>query len=133
METRQAWIFRHTGDASFLYPELRYMEASGYRRLCEERLFPMVLIALGGDAPAHIDPPAGRYYQCGGTTPVFVYRSGWESQEDNYLGVKGGLAMSSHSHLDQGSFYFESDGVTWATDLGMQDYNSLESIGRAHV
>jgi hypothetical protein len=37
--------------------------------------------------------------------------------------------MSSHSHLDQGSFYFESDGVTWATDLGMQDYNSLESKG----
>ena len=125
----QAWIFRHTGDASFLYPELRYMEASGYRRLCEDRLFPMFLIALGGDAPAHIDPPAGRYYQCGGTTPVFVYRSGWESQEDDYLGVKGGLAMSSHSHLDQGSFYFESDGVTWATDLGMQDYNSLESAG----
>ena len=125
----QAWIFRHTGDASFLYPELRYMEASGYRRLCEDRLFPMFLIALGGDAPAHIDPPAGRYYQCGGTTPVFVYRSGWESQEDDYLGVKGGLAMSSHSHLDQGSFYFESDGVTWATDLGMQDYNSLETAG----
>ena len=125
----QAWIFRHTGDASFLYPELRYMEASGYRRLCEDRLFPMFLIALGGDAPERIDPPAGRYYQCGGTTPVFVYRSGWESQEDDYLGVKGGLAMSSHSHLDQGSFYFESDGVTWATDLGMQDYNSLESAG----
>ena len=125
----QAWIFRHTGDASFLYPELRYMEASGYRRLCEDRLFPMYLIALGGDAPARIDPPEGRYYQCGGTTPVFVYRSGWESQEDDYLGVKGGLAMSSHSHLDQGSFYFESDGVTWATDLGMQDYNSLESKG----
>ena len=37
--------------------------------------------------------------------------------------------MSSHSHCDQGSFYFESDGVTWATDLGMQDYNSLESKG----
>ena len=125
----QAWIFRHTGDASFLYPELRYMEASGYRRLCEDRLFPMFLIALGGDAPERIDPPEGRYYQCGGTTPVFVYRSGWESQEDDYLGVKGGLAMSSHSHLDQGSFYFESDGVTWATDLGMQDYNSLESKG----
>ena len=37
--------------------------------------------------------------------------------------------MSSHSHCDQGSFYFESDGVTWATDLGMQDYNSLETAG----
>jgi hypothetical protein len=37
--------------------------------------------------------------------------------------------MSSHSHCDQGSFYFESDGVAWATDLGMQDYGSLENAG----
>ena len=122
-------MYSRTGDPTLLYPELRIMEATDYKRLCEERLFPMLLIALGGDAPARIDPPEGRYYQCGGTTPVFVYRSGWQSKEDAYLGVKGGLAMSSHSHLDQGSFYFESDGVTWATDLGMQDYNSLESKG----
>ena len=125
----QAWMYSRTGDPTLLYPELRIMEDTDYKRLCEERLFTMYLIALGGDAPAHIDPPAGRYYQCGGTTPVFVYRSGWQSKEDAYLGVKGGLAMSSHSHLDQGSFYFEADGVTWATDLGMQDYNSLESAG----
>ena len=125
----QAWMYSRTGDPSLLYPEMRIMEDTDYKRLCEERLFPMLLIALGGDAPERIGPPEGRYYQCGGTTPVFVYRSGWESKEDDYLGVKGGLAMSSHSHLDQGSFYFESDGVTWATDLGMQDYNSLESAG----
>ena len=125
----QAWMYSRTGDPTLLYPELRIMEDTDYKRLCEERLFPMLLIALGGEAPAHIDPPAGHYYQCGGTTPVFVYRSGWESKDDDYLGVKGGLAISSHSHLDQGSFYFESDGVTWATDLGMQDYNSLESAG----
>ena len=37
--------------------------------------------------------------------------------------------MSSHSHCAQGSFYFESDGVAWAADLGMQNYNSLESRG----
>jgi Heparinase II/III-like protein. len=125
----QAWMYSRTGDPTLLYPEMRIMEDTDYKRLCEERLFPMLLIALGGDAPARIDPPEGRYYQCGGTTPIFVYRSGWESKGDDYLGVKGGLAMSSHSHLDQGSFYFESDGVTWATDLGMQDYNSLESAG----
>jgi hypothetical protein len=75
------------------------------------------------------DYPADHYFTCGGTTPVFVYRSGWRSYYDDYLGIKGGLSMSNHSHCDQGSFYFESDGVTWATDLGMQDYNSLESAG----
>ena len=125
----QAWMLTRTGDPSLLYPELRIMEDTDYKRLCEDRLFPMLLIALGGDAPERIPPPEGHYYQCGGTTPIFVYRGGWQSKEDDYLGVKGGLAMSSHSHLDQGSFLFESDGVTWATDLGMQDYNSLESAG----
>ena len=125
----QAWMFTRTGDPTLLYPEMRIMEDTDYRRLCEERLFPMLLISLGKAPGFEISPPEGHYYQCGGTTPIFVYRGGWLSREDDYLGVKGGLTMSSHSHCDQGSFYFESDGVTWATDLGMQDYNSLETAG----
>ena len=126
----QAWMARRAGDPSLLSPEFRIMEETGYKRLCEERLFPMFIISLSGLSPIHaITTPTGHYYQCGGTTPIFVYRSGWKSREDDYLGVKGGLTMSSHSHCDQGSFYFESDGIAWATDLGMQDYNSLESAG----
>ena len=126
----QAWMALRVGDSSLLSPEMRIMEETGYRRLCEERLFPMFIISLAGASQIHAIPnPTGHYFQCDGTTPVFVYRSGWKSREDDYLGIKGGLTMSSHSHCDQGSFYFESDGVTWATDLGMQDYNSLESAG----
>ena len=126
----QAWMARRAGDPSLLSPEFRIMEETGYKRLCEERLFPMFIISLSGFSPIHaISTPTGHYYLCEGTTPIFVYRSGWKSREDDYLGIKGGLTMSSHSHCDQGSFYFESDGVAWATDLGMQDYNSLESAG----
>ena len=125
----QAWMLTRTGDPSLLYPEMRIMEDTGYKRLCEERLFPMFLISLSRAPGFEIFPPEGHYYQCDGTTPIFVYRRGWTSRTDDYLGVKGGLTMSSHSHCDQGSFYFESDGVAWATDLGMQDYNSLESAG----
>jgi hypothetical protein len=120
----QAWV----GGDNGLYPEIRIMEETGFKRLCEERLLPMFLIGMGRGYIG-TDAPEDHYFQCGGTTPVFVYRSGWKSREDDYLGVKGGLTMSSHSHCDQGSFYFESDGVAWATDLGMQDYNSLESAG----
>ena len=126
----QAWLINYIGDRRIVYPEMRIMEMTGYKRLCEERLFPMYLISLshcGPNTPAGM--PDDHYFQCGGTTPIFVYRSGWAAEEDDYLGIKGGLTMSSHSHCDQGSFYFESDGVTWATDLGMQDYNSLESDG----
>ena len=125
----QAWMLTKVGDPTLLYPEMRIMEEAGYKRLCEERLFPMLLISLTQAPPFTVSPPREHYYQCGGTTPIFVYRSGWKSREDDYLGIKGGLTMSSHSHCDQGSFYFESDGVAWATDLGMQDYNSLESAG----
>ncbi|MBR5256122.1 MAG: heparinase II/III family protein [Bacteroidales bacterium] len=125
----QAWMMNKIGDPSLLYPEMRIMEETGYKRLCEERLFPMLLIALAEASEFEITPPKGHYFQCDGTTPIFVYRGGWISRDDDYLGVKGGFAMSSHSHIDQGSFYFESDGVAWATDLGMQDYESLESAG----
>ena len=125
----QAWMFSRMGDATLLYPEMRIMEETNYQRLCEERLFPMLLISLARTPSFTVSPPEKHYYQCDGTTPIFVYRSGWTSRGDDYLGVKGGLTMSSHSHCDQGSFYFESDGVAWATDLGMQDYNSLESAG----
>lgn len=116
------------GNRWGLYPEIRIMEETGFDRLCEERLFPMFLIGLAGRGMS-ADVPVDHYFQCGGTTPVFIYRSGWRSRDDDYLGIKGGLTMSSHSHCDQGSFYFESDGVTWATDLGMQNYNSLETAG----
>ena len=116
------------GNRWGLYPEIRAMEETGFRRLCEERLFPMFLIGMAGRGMS-ADVPVDHYFQCGGITPIFVYRSGWRSRDDDYLGIKGGLTMSSHSHCDQGSFYFESDGVTWATDLGMQNYNSLETAG----
>ena len=125
----QAWMMNKIGNPSLLYPEMRIMEETGYKRLCEERLFPMLLIALAEASEFEITPPERHYFQCDGTTPIFVYRGGWTSRDDDYLGVKGGFAMSSHSHIDQGSFYFESDGIAWATDLGMQDYESLESAG----
>ena len=84
----QAWMLTRVGDPTLLYPEMRIMEDTGYKRLCEERLFPMLLISLAHAPAFTITPPEGHYYQCGGTTPVFVYRSGWTSREDDYLGVK---------------------------------------------
>ena len=125
----QAWMKAWGGNPALLYPEMRIMQETGFARLCEERLFPMFVLSLLNPSRTPDTIPQDHYYQCGGTTPIFVYRSGWESREDDYLGIKGGLTMSSHSHCDQGSFYFESDGVAWATDLGMQEYNSLESAG----
>ena len=125
MQYMQAWMARQTGDPGLLWPELR----KGMDNLCEERLFPMFLIEGSRLDLSGMAPPERHTYRSGGTTPVWIYRSGWDNPDDMYLGVKGGLASSSHGHQDIGSFYFESDGVAWAADLGMQNYNSLESRG----
>ena len=73
--------------------------------------------------------PKGNTWHSIGTTPVYIYRSGWNYKTDTYLGVKGGTASTSHAHMDAGSFIYEQAGVRWAMDLGMQDYYSLESKG----
>ena len=127
----QPWMAGRRNDPSLLYEENRIFGVTGFDRLCEERLLPMYILCAGrSSVPSDAAVcPQDRYFLGGGTTPVFVYRSGWTSRDDDYLGVKGGKSMSSHSHCDQGSFYFESDGVAWATDLGMQDYVSLENAG----
>ena len=49
--------------------------------------------------------------------------------DDTYFAIKGGRASSNHAHMDAGSFIYESDGVRWAVDLGMHDYNRLEQAG----
>ena len=120
----QAWMAAKTGNLSILDTELRLLKMG--LKPAEERLLPFFLLY----APvADIPRPQGNVFHSGGTTPVYIYREGWDSTADDYLALKGGLAQSSHSHQDQGAFFFESDGVAWATDLGMQEYNSLESIG----
>ena len=64
-----------------------------------------------------------------GENPVTVHRSAWADKRATFIGLKGGAANVSHGHMDSGSFLLEADGVRWALDLGMQDYNSLESKG----
>ena len=127
----QTWMAGRRDDPCLLYEENRILKETGFERLCEERLLPLfVMCADRSGMPLDAaECPLDHCFLSGGVTPVFVYRSGWTSRDDDYLGVKGGMSMSSHSHCDQGSFYFESDGVAWATDLGMQDYGSLENAG----
>ena len=78
---------------------------------------------------ADVPVPDRNYYVCSGLEPLFIFRSGWTGEDDTYFAVKGGCATDSHGHVDAGSFIFESDGVGWALDLGMQDYHQLESRG----
>lgn len=119
-----AWLSGKSGDTSILYNELKLLK-SGHK-IAHERLLPFFVIYT---KDVDVLPPRGNEYHCGGVTPVYVYREGWDSPSDDYLAIKGGLAMSNHSHQDQGSFFFESDGIQWAADLGSQEYYTLEDVG----
>ena len=125
----QAWMASRTGDASVLYPELAFYRDKGANMGDDDRLFPMFLFSAKDVDLNAVGKPSYNFYTCSGMEPLFIYRSGWESPEDTYLGVKGGRAADNHGHIDAGSFVFESDGVRWAIDLGCQDYHSLESRG----
>lgn len=70
-----------------------------------------------------------RVWQGQGDNPVVFIRESHENPDSFYLGYKGGNARISHAHMDSGSFIYEDEGVRWAIDLGMQEYNSLESKG----
>ena len=128
-QSMQAWMATRTGDPSVLYPELAFFREKGFTMGDTDRLFPIFLICCSKIDFSSIKAPSYNIYHCSGLEPMFMYRSGWDSPDDAYLGVKGGRAADNHGHIDVGSFVFESDGVCWAADLGSQDYNSLESRG----
>lgn len=62
-----------------------------------------------------------RYFK--GKVEVVTLRSAWNDPNALWLGVKGGVNSSEHSHLDLGTFELEAGGVRWARDLGSDDYN----------
>ena len=123
------WMARRTGDLSLLYTELEYIQRSNCPVFNEDRLLPFAIICASSIDLDQVAPPAWNTWSGRGVTPVFAYRSGWESPFDTYFGIKGGTPVTGHSHLDGGSFIYERDSVRWALDLGMQDYHSLEKYG----
>ena len=130
------WFASKTGDLQRIWLERQYLENlpddfmdEVDRRFTEHRLLPALMVfASRLDMSCPVQPDEHfRVYE--GKTPLFIYREGWNSKEDAYLGIKGGSPMTSHAHMDAGSFVYECDGVRWSMDLGMQDYHSLESRG----
>lgn len=125
------WYFADKlGDPSMLYYEYRIlgMENQHYGSNCgEKRLLPMIMpfaSRLNVDAPP---APQARVWSGNGATPVVLVRTGWTwGESDKFLGMKGGMASTSHGHMDAGSFVYDAYNVRWATDLGSEDYVTLE-------
>jgi oligo-alginate lyase len=111
-------------------PELLLFQHEAARRFTErgqERLGPLAAFwwterkaAAAGEMPL--------FWSGQGLQPIAAWRSGWD-RSAFYFAIKAGGAAANHAHMDGGSFILEADGVRWAEDLGLQDYNSLESRG----
>lgn len=118
------------GDASTLLQEREFLRR-GVRPV-ERPLrgwtsaFTPLLLAWAADAPPGPGAPPPTHFSARGSTPVAMFRSSWRP-DAAYAAIKGGSARTSHGHMDAATFVLDLHGVRWAEDLGMQDYESLES------
>jgi len=146
------WFYSKTHDAALLYNQKRLFErdasadyvsnwllppnllftADNERRQTQQgaSLLPMAMIFGAGSGASLANPPQPQslMWTGRGQSPVAVMRSRWQA-DASFLGFKMGTAKANHSHLDVGSFIFEADGVRWAYDFGIEDYNRLEVAG----
>jgi len=83
--------------------------------------------AASGKSPAPHGLPL--HWTSGNGVPVSVHRECWERKDATFVGVKAGPPSASHGQMDAGSFVFDSDGIRWAHDLGMENYHHAESQG----
>ncbi|MDP3642681.1 MAG: heparinase II/III family protein [Bacteroidota bacterium] len=123
------WLAQRNNDLSLLWIEKRYLQKEDYSSFTNDRLFPVIMI-WGKDLPLDkISVPSYKAWKGQGANPVCMMRTSWTDPNAIYLGFKAGSASVNHGHMDIGSFIMESEGTRWATDFGMQDYESLESKG----
>lgn len=71
--------------------------------------------------------PSEHIFRAEGEVPIAILRRGW-SEEDAYLGIKGGCAKTSHAHMDQGSFVFDADGVRWVAEYPHEAYENYRRM-----
>ena len=124
------WFARRTGNPELVKAQLDALRQLGARKAFGEsaRLLPLAAIWW----PERKDTPAAALplrWHGDGPNPLAIIRSSWTDPNAFYLGIKGGVAKLSHSHMDDGSFVLEYAGVRWALDLVRQEYNSLETKG----
>jgi len=122
------WFAQRNNDPSLLWAQKNHLGGE-FSKFTRDRLLPAIMI-WGKDIPLDkITAPTSKVWTGQGANPVWMARSSWTDPNAHYLAFKTGSASVNHGHMDIGSFIFESDGVRWAADFGMQDYESLESKG----
>lgn len=123
------WFAQKNNDPSQLWVEKAYLQRDDFSRFTRDRLLPAIMI-WGKDLPLDkVSEPKVKAWKGQGANPLAMMRTSWTDPNAIYLGFKAGSPSVNHGHMDIGSFIMEADGVRWASDFGMQSYESLESKG----
>jgi hypothetical protein len=126
MNPAMFWFASRLNDPSLLWSERYHLEN---KNPPNDRLLPAVMIWGTGSTMNKITPPLKTIWIGQGKNPVVLMRTSWTDRNAIFVGFKCGSPSVNHAHMDVGSFVMESNGVRWAMDFGMQDYNSLETAG----
>ncbi|SDD69381.1 heparinase II/III domain-containing protein [Niabella drilacis] len=124
------WFAKKLKRPSLAWNELQFLHSDKNRRALEgDRFLPTLLLWGKQLAEAGVTPPEKTFWEGRGASPVVMMRTGWTNPDALFMGFKAGSPFVNHAHMDEGSFVFEAEGVRWAMDFGMQNYESLESKG----
>ena len=118
------WLARHFNHPEWLFVDRQMLIADDFEQ--EDKLWrfnPCILLYSVGLDISKIVRPEQNWWYSDGNQPLYVWRSGFDSINDTYLGIKGGYPKQGHSHMDSGAFYYERDGVIWSGDPGSDSYN----------
>lgn len=127
--------FAHRLDAPSLigYELIQLSRKKTYSGIGNGRFLPAVFIwgaGLNLQRPDVNKMPVKTCYVAQGEAPVCVLRTSEKEEKGICVALKGGSpASNSHTHMDEGSFIIDVDGLRWAMDFGPQDYYSIESKG----
>jgi hypothetical protein len=122
------WMANKSHDMGLLWNEKKYIRVEN-NELKTDRFLPAAIIWGAGLDFNKTETPSSNFWIGQGKTPVCLMRSSWMDNNAVFVGFKLGSPFTGHAHMDVGSFVMEANGVRWASDFGMQNYNSLESKG----
>jgi hypothetical protein len=123
------WFAARNNDPSLLWVERSRLTGSDPSTHVRNRLLPGVLLWGKNISIEKVMAPKSTMWAGQGKNPVALMRTSWTDPAAIYVAMKGGSVSVNHAHMDVGSFIMEADGVRWAMDFGMQEYESLESKG----
>lgn len=111
-------------NPSMLYSEMKLIDQKTYATSGHKAY---MILALKYAMKMDLDSLEGSddmFYSAQGNVPLMTCRSGW-SDDDHFLGVKGGKGSELHGHMDAGTFIYYADGVRWAMDIRAENYDNL--------